>query len=133
MAPARGPRYLSSSDPIVRLAPRLVQRQFRAGDEPGSSRLSKIDTTPRILEHDHTEEPHSEGAENPDGLLFAEISMTSKGTDNVAYSSFFWAIDDAAIGCRFQQALGRRRILRLDAFASLREDRDEGCGVCSEL
>ena len=59
--------------------------------------------------------------------------MTSKGTDNVAYSSFFWAIDDAAIGCRLQQALGRRRILRLDAFASLREDRDEGCGVCSEL
>ncbi len=41
--------------------------------------------------------------------------------------------DDAAIGGRFQQAIGRRLILRVDAFASAQEDRDEGFGVRSEL
>ena len=39
----------------------------------------------------------------------------------------------AAIGGRFQQAIGRRLILRGDAFASVQEDRDEGFGVRSEL
>ncbi len=41
--------------------------------------------------------------------------------------------DTAAIGGRFQQAIGRHLILRLDAFASSQEDRDEGFGVRSEL
>ncbi len=41
--------------------------------------------------------------------------------------------DDDAIGGRFQQAIGRHLILRLDAFASFQEDRDEGFGVRSEL
>ncbi len=142
------------------------------------------------------------------GLMFAEISTTPKGTDNVAYGNFFWAIDefasaardetaggplgrvgllfaavglgdygsalsnradkvvggslgypwlldpyrrqlvfevggrkrtsseiddDDAIGGRFQQAIGRRLILRVDAFASVQEDRDESFGVRSEL
>lgn len=142
------------------------------------------------------------------GLLFAEISTTPRGTDNIAYSNFFWAIDEfasaardetaggplgrvgllfaavglgnygsalsnradkvvggalgyqwfldpyrrqlvleiggrkgtsseiddaAAIGGRFQQAIGRRLILRFDAFASVQEDRDEGLGVHIEL
>ena len=42
-------------------------------------------------------------------------------------------IDAAAIGGRFQQAIGRRLILRVDAFASVQEDRDEGFGVRGEL
>ncbi len=142
------------------------------------------------------------------GLLFAEVSTTPQGTDNVAYGNAFWGIDEyasatrgdlaggplgrvgllfaavglgnygsalsnradkvvgrslgypwlldpyrrqlvfevggrkrtsseiddaAAIGGRFQQAIGRRLILRVDAFASAQEDRDEGFGVRSEL
>ncbi len=43
-------------------------------------------------------------------------------------------IDDAAAaGFRFQQAIGSRFILRLDGFAAIQEDRDEGFGVRSEL
>lgn len=106
MAPARAPRYLSSSDPIVRLASRLVQPPLGTGDEPGSNQLSEIDTTPRILENDHTEEPNSERAVSTGGLLFAKISTTPKGTDNVAYGNFFWAIDEFASAARDETAGG---------------------------
>ncbi len=43
-------------------------------------------------------------------------------------------IDDAgAIGGRFQQAIGRRVIVQLDAFVAAQENRDEGYGVRTEL
>ncbi|MFQ5785582.1 MAG: hypothetical protein ACE5H8_12270 [Alphaproteobacteria bacterium] len=43
-------------------------------------------------------------------------------------------IDDAAaIGTRFQQAIGTRLIFRIDGFAAARENRDEGVGIRSEV
>jgi hypothetical protein len=41
--------------------------------------------------------------------------------------------DAAAIGVRFQQAIGRRVIFRIDGFTAAQEDRDEGFGARSEL
>lgn len=41
--------------------------------------------------------------------------------------------DAAAIGGRFQQAIGDRFVLQFDAFASIQEDRDEGYGARTEL
>jgi hypothetical protein len=43
-------------------------------------------------------------------------------------------IDDAAaIGARFQQAIGDRFVFQVDGFAALQEDRDEGLGLRAEL
>ncbi len=43
-------------------------------------------------------------------------------------------IDDAAaIGARFQQAIGDRYVFQVDGFAALQEDRDEGFGLRAEL
>ncbi len=41
--------------------------------------------------------------------------------------------DAVAIGGRFEQAIGQRLILRVDAFASVQEDRDEGLGARTEM
>ena len=97
------------------------------------------------------------------GLLFASVGLGSYGAplsnraDHVVggalgYQAFFnhnrtqlvvevggrlgtkKEVDDAAaIGLRFQQALGRRYIIRVDGFAAVQEDRDEGFGARTEL
>ncbi|WP_070987692.1 hypothetical protein [Halofilum ochraceum] len=97
------------------------------------------------------------------GILFAAVGLGRYGAalsnqaDNVAGASigrqFFWdgerkqvileaggragtedgTQDQAAVGARYQQALGRRFVFRLDGFVSTQEEADDGAGLRTEL
>ena len=97
------------------------------------------------------------------GILFAAVGLGRYGSalsnqaDNVAGGSigrqFFWdgerkqfmfevggragtedtTADQAAIGGRYQQALGKRFIFRVDGFVSTQENADGGSGLRTEL
>jgi len=97
------------------------------------------------------------------GILFAAVGLGNYGSalsnqaDNVVGAAigrqFFWdgerkqiiveiggragteetTADQAAIGARYQQALGRRFVLRFDGFVASREGGDDASGVRTEL
>lgn len=97
------------------------------------------------------------------GILFAAVGLGRYGSalsnqaDNVAGGSvgrqFFWngersqfivevggrsgtedtTPDAAALGVRYQRALGRRFVFRVDGFASTQDDVDDGAGLRTEL